>query len=127
MSTGGRRGAEKLTSSVSISTVTFEFELTVKVLKSISRLHDLAPCSSRAPRARNDALVGRRVDGGRWLSRPDVWFYVKDVLNSRVFVSLKPLHSIGDWKPSSAPPSTTQGVSGVAGGESGAAHLKPRL
>ena len=54
-----------------------------KVLKSISRLHDVAPCSSRAPRARNDTLVGRRANGGRRLSRPDVWFYVKDVSNSR--------------------------------------------
>ena len=49
-----------------------------RVLKSISRLHDLAPCSSWAPRARNDALVGRRVNGGRRLSRHDAWFYEKD-------------------------------------------------
>merc|ERR1712185_849199 len=54
-----------------------------RVLKSIPRLHDLAPCSSRAPRARNDALVGRRVDCRSCQSRPDVWFYVKDVSYSR--------------------------------------------
>ena len=106
MSTGGRRGAEKLTSSVSISTQRNSKRFTFEVLKSISRLHDLAPCSSWALRACNDTLVGRRVNGGRRLSRPDVWFYVKDVSYSRVLVSLKPLHSIGDWKPSSAPPST---------------------
>ena len=54
-----------------------------RVLKSISRLHNLAPCSSRALRARSDTLVGRRVNGERRLSRPDVWFYVKDVSYSR--------------------------------------------
>ena len=55
-----------------------------KVLKSISRLHDLAPCSSRAHRALNDAPVGRRVTGGRRLSRPDAWFHDKDVSYSQV-------------------------------------------
>ena len=54
-------------------------------LNSVYRHHNLALCSSRAPRARNYALGGRRVNGGRRLSRPDVWFHVKDVSNSRVF------------------------------------------
>ena len=44
MSTGGRRGAEKLTSSVfPYRHGEFEFEFDVEVLKSISWLHDLEP------------------------------------------------------------------------------------
>ena len=86
MSTGGRRGAEKLTLRVEMSRFesrrpnTLEY---ARVLKSISRLHDLAPCSSWAPRACNDALVGRRVNFRSCQSRHDVWFYVKDVSYSR--------------------------------------------
>ena len=83
MSAGGRRSSEKLTLSAPFRIRIRTYEIRRPVLKSILRLHDLAPCSSRAPRARNDALVGRRVDGGRRLSRPDVWFYVKDVSYSR--------------------------------------------
>ena len=61
----------------------YQYEIRRPVLKSIPRLHDVAPSSSRAPRARNDALVGRRVNCRGCQSRHDVWFYVKDVSYSR--------------------------------------------
>ena len=65
-------------------------------LNSVHRLHNLARCSSRAPRARNYALGGRRVNGGRRLSRPDAWFHDKDREFEFEFeFEFEPLHSNG--------------------------------
>ena len=65
MSTGGRRGAEKLTSSVSISTVNsnsnFDVRILRSVLKSIFRPHDLEGAGVREGACVRVALPRARV------------------------------------------------------------------